>query len=72
MFESILDNLVELNFRVTKPFEKTRLIVKLDDKEIKNIFKLHMLPSEMESVLIEKEILMNSNAKEITLEIKEG
>jgi hypothetical protein len=31
-----------------------------------------MLPSEMESVLIEKEILMNSNAKEITLEIKEG
>ncbi len=70
--ENILDNLVELNFRVTKPFEKTRLIVKLDDKEIKNIFKLHMLPSEMESVLIEKEILMNSNAKEITLEIKEG
>lgn len=69
--ENIFDNSVELNFRVIKPYQNKKLIVKLDDKEVKNIFKLHMLPSEMESVLIEKEILMDTDASIISLEIKE-
>lgn len=64
-----VDDSVNLNFRVTKPYKTVKLIVKKDGVEIKKITKLYLIPSEMESLKIEKELL--KDGKEISVEVSE-
>lgn len=52
---------VKLNFRVRQPFHDVWLLVKLDGVVIRKIKKPHMLPAEMETLEIKKELLTNAN-----------
>lgn len=57
---------VLLNFRVTKPYLNTYIKISLDDVEIKRVKKLYLLPAEMESLELNKNILKAGN---LTLEV---
>ena len=48
---------VLLNFRVAKPYLNAYLRVSLNEKEIKKIKKMYLLPAEMESLELSKDIL---------------
>ena len=63
----ILGDKVELNFRVTKPMENVKLVVKLNGETIKEIKKPHLIPSEMESLLLDKTLLGDG---ELTVEVQ--
>lgn len=65
---NIQDNVV-LKFRVNKPYTNVRISIKVDGKEIRNIFKPFMLPSEMENIAIGKDLLPNQG--ELTVEVCE-
>ena len=65
-----LDDKFVLKFRVTKPFKNVDIVVKADNQIIKKIFKLNLIPSEMENIEITKD-LININTKEISVEVKE-
>lgn len=58
-----VEDSVSLNFRVKKPYENKRVIVKLNEEVIYNIFRPHMLPAEMEIVELKKNLLNNKSGK---------
>ena len=58
---------VKINFRVTKPYNDVKLIIKQDNKVIKEQKKAYLIPAEMESVVIlKKDLKDNAN---ITIEV---
>ena len=58
---------VKINFRVTKPYNDVKLIIKQDNKVIKEQKKAYLIPAEMESVVIlKKDLKDNGN---ITIEV---
>ena len=58
---------VKINFRVTKPYNDVKLIIKQGDKVIKEQKKAYLIPAEMESVVIlKKDLKDNAN---ITIEV---
>lgn len=61
---------VTLKFRATKPFKNVDIIIKADDKIIKKVYKMNLIPSEMENIEISRE-LFNENTKVISVEVKE-
>lgn len=60
---------LSMNFRVTKPYNNVYISVKLNDVEVKKVKKMYLLPAEMESLEIDKNILSNGN---LTLEVVQG
>ena len=60
---------VLMNFRVTKPFNNVYIRVCLDGVEIKKVKKMYLLPAEMESLEINKDILKAGN---LTLEVADA
>ncbi len=66
--EQIIGDKVELNFRVVKPMHGVNLIVKVNGEVVKTIKKPHLIPSEMESLLIDKTLLKDG---ELTVEVEE-
>jgi NADPH-dependent 2,4-dienoyl-CoA reductase/sulfur reductase-like enzyme len=69
---NIYEDNVELNFRVNKPYSNVRIVAKINDVEIKRIFKTHLIPSEMESLLISKNSFNDVTDSVLTLELVEG
>lgn len=61
---------VTLKFRATKPFKNVDIIIKADDEIIKKVYKMNLIPSEMENIEISRE-LFNENTKVISVEVKE-
>ncbi len=61
---------VTLKFRATKPFKNADIIIKADDEIIKKVYKMNLIPSEMENIEISRE-LFNENTKVISVEVKE-
>lgn len=61
---------VTLKFRATKPFKNVDIIIKADDEIIKKVYKMNLIPSEMENIEILLE-LFNENTKVISVEVKE-
>ena len=58
---------VKINFRVTKPYNDVKLIIKQGNKIIKEQKKAYLIPAEMESVVIlKKDLKDNAN---ITIEV---
>ena len=49
-----------INFRVSKPFKECKIVVKSNDEVIKIIKKLYLIPSEMEKIELDKELLFDS------------
>lgn len=60
-----------LNFRVTGVFAGKRLVVKLNGKEIRKVFRPHMLPAEMETLAIKKELLTDKEGI-LSVEVSES
>ena len=59
-----------LKFRATKPFKNVDIIIKADDEIIKKVYKMNLIPSEMENIEISRE-LFNENTKVVSVEVKE-
>ena len=62
---------VTFNFRVRKPFKNVKLVVKFNDEIIKTIVKPYMLPAEMESLDISKDLL-KEDVGTLSIEVMEG
>lgn len=67
---NILDN-VEFKFRVRVPMNNKKIIVKLNDEVIKSVFKPHLLPAEMETIIIKKE-LFKDNVGKLVIEVEDN
>ena len=65
-----VEDKVTLKFRATKPFQNVDIIIKADDEIIKKVYKMNLIPSEMENIEISRE-LFNDNTKVISVEVKE-
>lgn len=50
-----IDESVEFKFRVRAPMENKKVVVRLNDTVIKSVVKPHLLPAEMETVIIKKD-----------------
>ena len=60
---------VEFKFRVRGPMENKKVVVKINDTVIKSVVKPHLLPAEMETVVIKKEdFVMNNGTLVIEVE----
>jgi pyruvate/2-oxoglutarate dehydrogenase complex dihydrolipoamide dehydrogenase (E3) component len=59
---------VKINFRVQKPLKNITLVIKQNDKVIKETKKSYLIPAEMESVVLNKKDL---DLSDITLEVRE-
>jgi len=51
---------LELYFRVNKVFDNVKIVLKIDDKVIKEIKKRHMAPGEMEKIKVKPEALIGA------------
>ncbi len=67
--ENISNELI-FKFRVKRPFQNVKLVIKEDDRIIKSIHKNHLLPAEMEMLKLNKS-LFTSSASTLTFEICE-
>lgn len=65
-----IENEVTLKFRVSKPLKNVDLLIKTDEKVIKKIYKLSIIPSEMEIISLSKDLIA-ADTKIISVEIKE-
>lgn len=52
--ENVEEN-VEFKFRVRSPMENKKVVVKINDTVIKSVVKPHLLPAEMETVIVKKD-----------------
>ena len=67
---SNIDDNVEFKFRVRTPMENKKIVVKLNGEVIRSIVKLHLLPAEMETVSIKKE-MFTTDTGELTIEVED-
>lgn len=65
-----IDENVEFKFRVKGPMENKKVVVKLNDNVIKSVVKLHLLPAEMETIVIKKDEFVDSEGK-LTIEVED-
>ena len=63
-------NDIEFKFRVNKPFDVCKIIIKNDDKIIKTINKLYLLPAEMEVVKVNKDLFVDK-FDNLSIEVEE-
>ena len=56
-------NDLEFCFRVTRPMKDANIVIKGDDREIRRIRKMSLLPAEMEKVTIKSDILKGIHDK---------
>lgn len=67
-----LDKPLDLFLRVKDIYENSKLIVKLDGKEIKSFKKRFMMPSEMEKMTLRPDVFQGEDGKLLTVEILRG
>ncbi|QXM05597.1 NAD(P)/FAD-dependent oxidoreductase [Crassaminicella indica] len=68
-----IEDTLDLLMRVKEVYKNSKLIVKADGKIIKEIYKKHMAPGEMERISIPSSILKEQRIREISVAIgKEG
>ena len=66
---SNVEDKIAFKFRVRKPYHNVKVVIKADDQVIRTLVKPHMLPAEMETIKLDKKVLIE--AKELTFEVKE-
>ena len=64
-----VEDKIAFKFRVRKPYHNVKVVIKADDQVIKTLVKPHMLPAEMETIKLDKKVLVE--AKVLTFEVKE-
>lgn len=64
-----LDDTIELFIRVRDKYMNSKLELKLDGENIREIKKRYMIPSEMEKILLKSKLLNKDNASKLTVEV---
>ena len=67
---SNIEENVEFKFRVRLPMENKKIVVKLNGEPIRSIVKMNLLPAEMETVSIKKE-MFTSNEGTLTIDVED-
>ena len=70
-----VDNLegpIEFFMRVRDVYKESKIVVKVDGVKIRELKRKHMIPSEMERVLINPKLLTGKNGSILTMEISRG
>ena len=65
-----IDENVEFKFRVRGPMENKKVVIKLNDQVIKSVVKLHLLPAEMETIVVKKEEFTTNEGK-LVIEVED-
>ena len=65
-----IDENVEFKFRVRGPMENKKVVIKLNDQVIKSVVKLHLLPAEMETIVVKKEEITTNEGK-LVIEVED-
>ena len=65
-----IDENVEFKFRVRGPMENKKVVIKLNDQVIKSVVKLHLLPAEMETIVVKKEEFASNEGK-LVIEVED-
>ena len=65
-----IDENVEFKFRVRGPMENKKVVIKLNDQVVKSVVKLHLLPAEMETIIVKKEEFSNNEGK-LVIEVED-
>lgn len=65
-----VDVSVDFKFRVRAPMENKKIVVKLNGEVIRSVVKPHLLPAEMETVTIKKE-MFTSDTGELVVEVED-
>jgi hypothetical protein len=60
-YSDLDDEGVVLKYRPKRPLEKIKVLVSIDGKEIKKVFKPYAIPSEMEMIKLKKDDLVMGN-----------
>ena len=68
--KSNIDDSVEFKFRVRSPMENKKIVVKLNDKVIKSVVRPHLLPAEMENIIVKKEDFVDNEGK-LVIEVED-
>ena len=67
---SNIDESVDFKFRVRTPMENKKIVVKLNGEVIRSVVRPHLLPAEMETVSIKKE-MFTSDVGELIIEVED-
>lgn len=70
-----VDNLegpIEFFMRVRDVYKESKIVVNVDGVKIRELKRKHMIPSEMERVLINPKLLTGKNGSILTMEISKG
>ena len=67
--DNIEENL-EFKFRVRTPMENKKIVIKLNDNVIKSVVKPHLLPAEMETIVVKKDDFVDCEGK-LTIEVED-
>ena len=65
-----IDGSVEFKFRVRTPMENKKIVVKLNGEVIRSVVKPHLLPAEMETIAIKKE-MFTSNEGALVIDVED-
>ena len=68
--KSNIDDNVEFKFRVRAPMENKKIVIKLNDTVIKTVVRPHLLPAEMENIVVKKEDFVSSEGK-LVIEVED-
>lgn len=68
----LIDDNIDLLFRVDRLYKNSRLLLKFDGKVIKKKKKVQVYPGEMERINLKAETLRDSRIEVITVEVEEG
>ncbi len=67
-----LDKPIEFFMRVRDVYMEGKLIIKLDGEIIREVKRNYMIPSEMERLMLNPNLLKGKNGKELTVEVLRG
>ena len=65
-----IDTSVDFKFRVRTPMENKKIVVRLNGEVIRSVVKPHLLPAEMETISIKKD-LFTANEGELVVEVED-
>ena len=67
---SNIEGSVDFKFRVRAPMENKKIVVKLNGEVIRSVVKPHLLPAEMETIAIKKEMFTSENG-ELVIDVED-
>lgn len=65
-----IDESVEFKFRVRSPMQNKKIVIKLNDTIVKTVVKPHLLPAEMENIIVKKEEFSSVSGK-LVIEVED-